>query len=93
MPNLKKFPPAVPETSKRKGRQQAPFQRNFTAGDKMKINVYNGKYVLHTRGSGNLIWSTLTWSMRGTHMRLGNTMSEAMMSMMASSDNELEKDR
>lgn len=28
--------------------------------------------------------------MRGTHMRLGNTMREAMMSMMASSDKELE---
>lgn len=51
------------------------------------------KHVLHTRGSGNLIWSTLTWSMRGKHIRLGNTMSEAMMSMMVSSDNELEGDR
>lgn len=49
-----------------------------------------GKPVLRTRGSGNLIWSTLTWSMSGTHMRLGSTMREAMMSMMASSDRELE---
>lgn len=47
------------------------------------------KRVLHTRGSGNLIWSTLTWSMRGMHMRFGNTMSEAMMSRMVSSDSEL----
>lgn len=51
----------------------------------------SGKRVLHTRGSGNLIWSTLTWSMRGTHIRFGNTMSEAMMSMIVSSDNELER--
>lgn len=43
-----------------------------------------------TRGSGNLMLSTLTWSTRGTHRRLGSTMSEAMMSMMASSDRELE---
>lgn len=50
------------------------------------------KHVLHTRGRGNLIWSTLTWSMRGTHIRLGNTMREAMMSKTVSSLNELQGD-
>lgn len=51
------------------------------------------KHILHTRGSGNLIWSTLTCSMRGKDMRLGKTMREAMTSMMVSSDKELEGSR
>lgn len=58
----------------------------------MNINTLNVSLISHTRGSGNLIWSTLTWSTRGTHMRLGSTMSEAMMSTMVPSDNELEGD-
>lgn len=62
------------------------------AGDEMNINTLNVRLISHTRGSGNLIWSTLTWSTRGTHMRLGSTMSEAMMSTMVPSDNELERD-
>lgn len=55
--------------------------------------MYNSWCFLRTRGSGNLIWSILTWSMRGIHMRLGNTMKEAMMSMIVSSDSELEQDK
>lgn len=58
----------------------------------MNIKTLNVRLISHTRGSGNLIWSTLTWSTRGTHMRLGSTMSEAMMSTMVPSDNELEGD-
>lgn len=49
--------------------------------------------MLHTRGNGNLIWSTLTWSMRGKDMRLGKTMREEIISMMVSSDRELEGNR
>lgn len=44
----------------------------------------------HTRGKGNLIWSTFTWSMSGMHMRLGRIMREAMMSKIADSERELE---
>lgn len=57
----------------------------------LKIKTVKKTKTSHTRGSGNLIWSTLTWSIRGMHIRLGSTMSEAMMSMMVSSDKELKE--